>query len=240
MLIIKNLHVSIPGREIICGVDLKINDAKTVVLMGQNGSGKSTLAQSIMGHPSYTISKGSIKFNGVELTELEPNERATSGVFLSFQYPSEVPGVTISNYLRLIYNKSHNSKLTPVQFRKLLKEKMTLLEMSEEFMNRYLNDGFSGGEKKRMEMLQMLVLDPKLAILDEVDSGLDVDALKIVSKAVNFLKESRGMSALIITHYTRLLNHIIADEVHIMKEGKIIKSGNQYLAHELEEKGYKF
>ncbi len=238
MLKIANLKVSIPEKEILKGVNLTVGEGKTVVLMGQNGSGKSTLAQTIMGHPSYEITQGTITFNNTVLNDLEPDEKSKQGIFLSFQYPSEVPGVTISSYLRLIYNKSHNTKLSPAQFRKILSEKMAFLEMNDDFATRYLNEGFSGGEKKRMEMLQLLILEPKLAVLDEVDSGLDVDALKVVSKSVNFLKESTNMSVLIITHYTRILKHIEADEVHIMKEGRIIKSGDKNLAHELEEKGY--
>ncbi len=240
MLKIVNLKVSIPEKNILNGVNLNVEDGKTVVLMGQNGSGKSTLAQTIMGHPSYEIKEGTVEFNGVELNELEPDEKSKAGIFLSFQYPSEIPGVTISSYLRLIYNKSHGTKLSPAQFRKILTEKMAFIEMKEDFASRYLNEGFSGGEKKRMEMLQLLLIEPKLAILDEVDSGLDVDALKVISKVINHLKETTKLSVLIITHYTRILKHIDADEVHIMQEGQIIKSGDKSLAHELEEKGYIF
>lgn len=238
MLEIKNLKVSIEDKEILKGVNLTLQDNKVHVLMGQNGSGKSTLAQSLMGHPLYEVTEGVAKLDGTDLLELEPDERALEGVFLSFQYPSEIPGVTISNYLRMIYNKRNNTKLSPVKFRKLLKEKMDILNMPEEFMTRYLNEGFSGGEKKRMEMLQMMILEPKVAILDETDSGLDIDALKIVAETVNKLKEETGMSVLIITHYTRILNHIDADMVHIMRAGEIIKEGGKELAHELEEKGY--
>lgn len=238
MLKVKNLHVKIDEKEILKGVNLELTKGQVTVLMGQNGSGKSTLAQTLMGHPLYQITSGEVLFNNEDLLEMEPNERALKGLFLSFQYPSEVTGVTISSFLRMIYNKRHSTNLSPAAFRKLLKEKMDLLEMKDDFMSRYLNEGFSGGEKKRMEMLQMLVLEPELAILDETDSGLDIDALKVVSKAVNILKETKGMSVLIITHYTRILQHIEADRVLIMQDGAIVKTGDKSLAHELEEKGY--
>lgn len=238
MLKIENLKVEVDGKEILKGVNLEVQPNKVHVIMGPNGSGKSTLAQSIMGHPKYEVTEGSVEINGEDLLSLEPNERAQKGVFLSFQYPSEIPGVTISNYLRLIYNNSHNEKLTPARFRKLLCDKMALLEIPQEFSERYLNEGFSGGEKKRMEMLQMLILEPRVAILDETDSGLDIDALKIVSKAVNTLKEKTEMSVVLITHYTRVLEHIEADTVHILQSGKIVREGGSELAHELESKGY--
>lgn len=238
MLEIKNFKVNIEEKEILKGVNLTVEDNKVHVLMGQNGSGKSTLAQAIMGHPLYEVTDGEVLINGENLLEMEPDERALAGVFLSFQYPSEIPGVTISSFLRMIYNKRHDVKLSPVKFRKLLAEKMELLNMPEEFMSRYLNEGFSGGEKKRMEMLQMLILEPKVAILDETDSGLDIDALKIVSETVNTLKKETGMSVLLITHYTRILKHIDADVVHIMQKGQIIQEGGKELAHELEEQGY--
>jgi Fe-S cluster assembly ATP-binding protein len=200
MLTIKNLKAGIEGTEILHGVNLQVEDGVISALMGQNGSGKSTLAQSIMGHPAYEITSGDITFNGKSLKGIEPNEKATLGIFLSFQYPSEISGVTISSYLRLIYNKAHASSVSPVQFRKILKEKMDFLEMHEDFSSRYLNEGFSGGEKKRMEMLQMLLLEPKLALLDETDSGLDVDALKTISKAVDYLNKEKKMAAIVITH----------------------------------------
>lgn len=238
MLKISDLHVQISEKEILKGVNLEVLDNKVHVLMGPNGSGKSTLAQSLMGHPMYEVTKGTVKLAGADILELEPNERSQKGLFLSFQYPSEVQGVNISNYLRMIYNKAKNEKVTPAKFRKILSEKMEILSMNDDFSNRYLNEGFSGGEKKRMEMLQMLVLEPKLAILDETDSGLDIDALKHVSKAVNYLKENSNMSVLLITHYTRILKYISPDFVHIMQDGKIIKTGDEKLANELEEKGY--
>lgn len=243
MLEVANLKVKIDDKEILKGLSLNIGVGEIHVLMGPNGSGKSTLAQVLMGNPSYTVFGGTALFEKADLLKLKPNERAKKGLFLSFQYPSEIEGVTISNYLRLIYNNSratgsHNEKLSPIAFRKILKDKMELLDIDQEFLKRYLNEGFSGGEKKKMEMLQMLVLEPKLAILDEVDSGLDIDALKLVSKAVNSLYEKHKMSVLVITHYTRILNYIEPNFVHVMQNGAIIKSGSKELADELEETGY--
>lgn len=242
MLSIKNICVKINSgaeeKEILKNVNLELAKNKVYALMGPNGSGKSTLAQTLMGHPNYEVTSGTVVFEKNNLFEMEPNERALAGLFLSFQYPSEVTGVTISGFLRMVYNKRHTSNLSPVAFRKILKEKMELLEMKEDFMSRYLNEGFSGGEKKRMEMLQMLIIEPKLAILDETDSGLDVDALKIVGKAVNYLREKSKTTILIITHYTRILKHIIPDVVFIMQNGQITRTGGKDLARELEEKGY--
>ncbi len=238
MLEIKNLKVKIEDNEILKGVNLKVENNKVHALMGPNGSGKSTLAQALMGHPMYEVTQGEVLLDGEEVLDMEPDERAVKGIFLSFQYPSEVSGVTISNFLRLIYNKHHEEKLTPAKFRKVLKEKMDVLEMDESFADRYLNEGYSGGEKKRMEMLQMLIMEPKVAILDETDSGLDIDALKIVAESVNKLKGQTNMSVLIITHYTRILKYIEPDKVHIMRDGKIIKEGGKDLAHQLEEQGY--
>jgi Fe-S cluster assembly ATP-binding protein len=238
MLEIKNLRVKINEKEILKGLDLKIGDNQVHALMGPNGSGKSPLASTLMGHPGYEVVSGAAIFNNENILEMEANERAEKGLFLSFQYPSEVEGVNITSYLRMIYNKSHEQKLSPIKFREVLKEKMEILDIKEEFINRYLNDGFSGGEKKRMEMLQMLILEPKLAILDETDSGLDVDALKVVSKAVNYLVEKTQMSVVVITHYTRILNYIKPEFVHVLKDGKIIKEGGESLAHEIEVSGY--
>jgi Fe-S cluster assembly ATP-binding protein len=238
MLTVKGLKVSIEDKEILKGVDILVETNKIHALMGQNGSGKSTLAQTLMGHPLYEVTLGSAVFEGKDLFSMEPNERSLAGLFLSFQYPSEVQGATISSYLRMLYNKRHENKLSPVAFKKLLKEKMEILGIKEEFMGRYLNDGFSGGEKKRMEILQMLVVEPKLAILDEVDSGLDVDAIKVVAKAVNHLVKEKGMAVMIITHYTRVLNYIEPDKVHIMQDGAIVKEGGKDLAHKLEELGF--
>ncbi len=244
LLQVKDLKVSINPED--SGAPIKILDGLNIslvgglvhALMGPNGSGKSTLAQTLMGHPKLNIDSGEILFAGKNVLDLEPNERAGLGIFLSFQYPSEIPGVRISSYLRLLHNKRFNEKLTPSKFRKHLTEKMEILDMKEEFMDRYLNEGFSGGEKKRMEMLQMLVLEPKLAVLDETDSGLDVDALKVVSKAVNYLVEKNQMTVLLITHYTRILKYIQPHKVFILQAGKIVKEGSEELAHELEEKGY--
>ncbi len=239
MLEIKNLHIKTADKEIVKGLDLKIGENQIHAIMGPNGSGKSTLASTLMGHPGYEVTSGEVTFLDENLLELEADERASKGLFLSFQYPSEVEGVNISSYLRMIYNKSHGEKVSPVKFREILKSKMEILDIKEDFINRYLNDGFSGGEKKRMEMLQMLVLEPKLAILDETDSGLDVDALKVVSKAVNYLVENKRMSVIVITHYTRILNYIKPQFVHVLKDGKIIREGAEELAHEIESQGYK-
>ena len=220
MLIVKNLYVKVEDKQVLKGVDLAVEKGKVHALMGQNGSGKSTLAQALMGSPVYTITNGEASFDGKNLLDLEPNARAKEGLFLSFQYPSEVPGVNILSYLRLIYNNKHDQKLSPIAFKKYIKEKLDLLDIKEDFLTRYLNDGFSGGEKKRMEMLQMLVLEPKL------------------STAVNYLVKEKGMSVLIITHYTRILNYIQPDKVHIMQDGVIVKTGDKSLAHQLEEMGF--
>ncbi len=238
LLEIKNLKISIEEKEIIHGLDLVIEQNEIHALMGQNGSGKSTLAQAIMGHSRYVVTGGQLSFNKENILELGPSDRAKRGIFLSFQYPSEVAGVNISNYLRMIYNKAHETSLSPVKFREIIKEKLELLEIAPEFLGRYLNEGFSGGEKKRMEMLQMLVVEPKLAILDEVDSGLDIDALKIVSKSIEYLHNKTQLGVLIITHYTRILNFVKPNSVHVMKQGAIVKSGGALLADELEAKGY--
>lgn len=238
MLTIKNLEISTEDKKIINGVDLHLEKGKIHVLMGPNGSGKSTLANTLMGHPSYNVDKGDIVFNDLSILDLKPHERAEKGIFLSFQYPAEIPGVNISSYLRMIYNKQSGKNLTPVKFRALLKEKMALLDMDGGILDRYLNEGFSGGEKKRMEILQMLILEPKLAILDETDSGLDIDAIKIVSSAVNNIFKNSDMTILLITHYSRILQYIEADKVFVMQDGKITRTGGKELAHELEESGY--
>ncbi len=238
MLNIKDLKVTVEGKNILNGVSLDISENSIHALMGQNGSGKSTLAQTIMGNPFYKVNLGQILFEGKDILDDRPEERSKNGIFLSFQYPSEVSGVRISSYLRLIYNNSHKDKLSPVKFRGLLEEKIKLLGIKDEMLHRSLNEGFSGGEKKKMEMLQMLLIEPKLAILDEVDSGLDVDALKMVSGAVNYLKEKNNMAVLVITHYARILKYLEPDYVHIMDEGRIIKSGDKKLAQEIEENGY--
>ncbi|OGC45298.1 Fe-S cluster assembly ATPase SufC, partial [candidate division WWE3 bacterium RBG_19FT_COMBO_34_6] len=219
-------------------VDLILQKGKVHVIMGPNGSGKSTLAQVIMGNPSYIVDGGKIIFDSVDLSGKDSFKRSQYGLFLSFQYPPEIPGVSVSGYLRTIYNKRFNQKLSPIKFREILKEKMKLLKMDESFLDRYLNEGFSGGEKKKMEILQLLVLMPKLAILDEVDSGLDIDSIKLVSDAVNYAKKDSDMTILLITHYTRILKYVKPDIVFIQKDGKIIQQGDADLALELEEKGY--
>ncbi|MBI4148984.1 Fe-S cluster assembly ATPase SufC [Candidatus Woesearchaeota archaeon] len=236
---IKDLHVAVEGKEILHGVDLDIGMGTTHCLMGPNGSGKSTLAHALMGHPKYVITEGKILLDGEDITSLPPHERAKRGLFLSFQYPAEIPGVTLSNFLRTALNNLGSEKLGVLDFHKLLKEKMGQLDMDSAFTKRYLNEGFSGGEKKRAEILQLLVLQPKFAVLDETDSGLDIDALKVVAQGVNSLqKEHRGI--LLITHYNRILHYIVPDRVHVMYQGKIIKSGGKELANEIEQRGYAF
>ena len=207
-------------------------------MMGENGSGKSTLAHTIMGSPFYSVSAGSILFNQKNLSELAPEERAKLGIFLSFQNPPEIPGVKVFSFLRTIYNQGHTEKLSPKEFKKYLEEKMKLVCLKAEFLDRYLNEGFSGGEKKKLEMLQMLVLEPTLTILDEVDSGLDIDALKDVSEAINFLHQ-KGTAFLVITHYARILKYVVPDMVHVLKDGVIVESGNKDFSEKVEEKGYK-
>lgn len=237
MLQIKNLQVSLNKKNILDKIDLSIKKNETHVLMGQNGAGKSTLAQSIMGNPDYLV-QGEMIFDSHDLLKLNPQQRANLGIFLSFQQILAIPGVKIYDYLRLLYKKSHEQKLTPLKFKAFLKEKMNLLNFDEEFLTRYLNCGFSGGEKKKMEILQMLVLEPKLIILDEIDSGLDIDAIETVAKAVNFLKKEKQSSILLITHYSRILNFIEIDYVHLLDKGKIIKNGNAALATQIESQGF--
>jgi Fe-S cluster assembly ATP-binding protein len=240
---IKNLHVNIEGKEILKGLDLTIEQGKVHAIMGPNGTGKSTLAYTLMGHPSYTVTEGEVIFKGQNVLELEPDERSRLGIFLAFQYPVAIPGVTVANFLRTAINSRRRAvnpddKGMPIpEFRKLLKEKMAMLKMDQTFAGRYLNDGFSGGEKKRAEILQMATLQPQIAILDETDSGLDIDALRIVSEGVNTLM-NKDMGVLVITHYQRLLNYIKPDYVHIMLGGKIVESGGPDLALHLEEQGY--
>jgi Fe-S cluster assembly ATP-binding protein len=240
---IKNLHVSIEGKEILKGLDLTIEQGKVHAIMGPNGTGKSTLAYTLMGHPSYTVTEGEVIFKGQNVLELEPDERSRLGIFLAFQYPVSIPGVTVANFLRTAINArrravSPEDKGMPIpEFRKLLKEKMSMLKMDQTFAGRYLNEGFSGGEKKRAEILQMATLKPEIAILDETDSGLDIDALRIVSEGVNTLM-NKDMGVLVITHYQRLLNYIKPDHVHVMLGGRIVESGGPELALHLEEKGY--
>ena len=238
MLEIKNLHVNIDGNEILKGISLIAKDNEVTVLMGPNGSGKSTLANTLMGHPKFEITKGEIKFNNVLLNDLSPEKRAKLGLFLSFQYPQEISGVSVRNFLRTAYNAVKGTKLSPIEFRKLIEEKMDLLKVDKSFADRYLNEGFSGGEKKRSEILQLAVLEPKFAILDETDSGTDVDALKIIAEGLNTIKSNTKMGCLIITHYNRILKYIKADKVFIMMNGKIVKEGKREIADEIETKGY--
>ncbi|MBD0354720.1 MAG: Fe-S cluster assembly ATPase SufC, partial [Rubrobacteraceae bacterium] len=227
----------IDGQEIIKGLDLEVGRGEIHAIMGPNGSGKSTLANVLMGHPRYEIIDGSVTFEGEDVLELEPDERAKMGLFLAFQYPSEVPGVSVANFLRTAVNSVREEELSPMEMYRLLQEKMAIMQMDPKFAERYLNEGFSGGEKKRNEILQMLMLEPKLAIMDETDSGLDIDALQVVAKGVN---EMRGpeFSAVVITHYQRILRYIEPDRVHVMLDGRIVTSGGKGLAEALEEKGY--
>lgn len=240
---IKDLHVSIEGKQILKGVNLKVKQGEVHAIMGPNGTGKSTLAYTLMGHPAYTVESGTVLFKGKDLLEQATDERSRSGLFLAFQYPVSIPGVTVANFLRTALNARRKAanpedKGIPVpEFRKLLIEKMNTLKMDTAFAGRYLNEGFSGGEKKRAEVLQMAVLQPEIAILDETDSGLDIDALRIVSEGVNLLRE-QNIGVLLITHYQRMLNYIKPDVVHIMMGGMIVESGGADLALHLEEHGY--
>ncbi len=241
MLKIKDLKVEIEGKEIIKGLSLEINKGEVHAIMGPNGAGKSTLSAVIAGRDEYEVTGGSIEFDGQDIMDMAPEDRAHAGVFLSFQYPVEIPGVSVTNFIKTAINESRKAKgLDPMPAKdllKLMREKQALLEMDKQFMSRSLNEGFSGGEKKRNEIFQMAMLEPKLAILDETDSGLDIDALRIVANGVNKLKNEDN-AVMVITHYQRLLDHIIPDFVHVLFDGKIVKSGDKNLALELEEKGY--
>jgi Fe-S cluster assembly ATP-binding protein len=246
---IKDLRVSVDGKLILKGLSLDINLGETHALMGPNGSGKSTLAYALMGHPKYEVEGGEVWFKGHNILELTPDERARMGLFLAFQYPTSIPGVSMANFLRTAVdavrasqpgsngNGKGKSSLPIAEFRKLLNEKMELLRMDKSFARRYLNEGFSGGEKKRAEILQMAMLQPEIAVLDETDSGLDIDALRIVSEGVNALAGPH-MGILVITHYQRILNYVKPDFVHVMVNGQIVESGGAELAHQLEEEGY--
>ena len=241
LLEIKNLHASVNGNEILKGVDLAVNTGEVHSIMGPNGSGKSTLAQVLARRESYEVTAGSVQFNGKDLLAMKPEEAACDGLFLAFQYPVEIPGISNAYFLRAALNSIRKSRgeeeLDAIDFLPLLKEKMRLLEMDEKFLSRPVNEGFSGGEKKRNEIVQMAVLEPRLAVLDETDSGLDIDALKVVAKGVNAMR-SKDRAMVVVTHYQRLLNYIVPDFVHVLVNGHIVKSGGPELALELEEKGY--
>jgi len=242
-LTIKNLHVSIEGTPILRGLNLNVKQGEIHAIMGPNGTGKSTLSYAVMGHPKYQVDKGDILIDGVSILDMATDERSRLGLFLAFQYPVSIPGVTVANFLRTAINSrrkhadSPQDKISVLEFRKLLKAKMDLLEMDYTFGGRYLNEGFSGGEKKRTEVLQLAVLEPKFAILDETDSGLDIDAIRIVSEGVNTLRGPK-MGVMVITHYQRILNYIKPDFVHVMYDGRIVESGKKELSLKLEETGY--
>ncbi|HEX7065504.1 MAG TPA: Fe-S cluster assembly ATPase SufC [Bacillales bacterium] len=236
---IEDLHVSIEGKEIVKGFNLEINGGEIHAVMGPNGTGKSTLASAIMGHPKYEVTKGKVLFNGEDVLEMEVDERARAGLFLAMQYPSEISGVTNADFLRSSINakRGEGNEVNLMKFIKNLDEKMDVLGIDKSFAQRYLNEGFSGGEKKRNEILQLMVLEPAIAILDEIDSGLDIDALQVVAKGVNEMRDP-GFGCLIITHYQRLLNYIKPDKVHVMMQGRIVKTGGPELAEQLENEGY--
>ncbi len=241
MLEINDLHAGIGDREILRGITLRVNAGEVHAVMGPNGSGKSTLAQVLAGNPSYQVTQGTVSYNGQNLLELDPEVRAQNGIFLAFQYPVEIPGVSIAYFLRSAYNEIRKAKgmeeVDPLEFLDLVEEKLKLVDMDQALLSRSVNQGFSGGEKKRNEIFQMAVLSPQLAILDETDSGLDIDALRIVAQGVNTLRSPEN-ATIVVTHYQRLLNYIIPDFVHVIANGRIVKSGGKELALELEEKGY--
>ncbi|NDV14499.1 Fe-S cluster assembly ATPase SufC [Muricauda sp. TY007] len=241
MLEIKNLHASVDDKEILKGINLKVNAGEVHAIMGPNGSGKSTLAEVIAGQEEFEVGEGSILLEGEDLEELSPEERAHKGVFLSFQYPVEIPGVSVTNFMKTAINESRKAQgledMPANEMLKKIREKSEMLEIDRKFLSRSLNEGFSGGEKKRNEIFQMAMMEPKLAILDETDSGLDIDALRIVANGVNKLR-SKDNAIIVITHYQRLLEYIVPDYVHVLHDGKIVKSGTKELALELEEKGY--
>ncbi|MFC5602564.1 Fe-S cluster assembly ATPase SufC [Sporosarcina koreensis] len=236
---IKDLHVEIEGKEILKGVNLTINTGEIHAIMGPNGTGKSTLASAIMGHPKYEVTSGSVLLDGEDVLEMEVDERAKAGLFLAMQYPSEITGVTNADFMRSAINarREEGDEISLMKFIRELDSKMDVLEMDQDMATRYLNEGFSGGEKKRNEILQLMMLKPKFAVLDEIDSGLDIDALKVVSNGINEMR-GEGFGCLIITHYQRLLNYITPDFVHVMMQGRVVKSGGAELAKQLEESGY--
>ncbi|MBI2669159.1 Fe-S cluster assembly ATPase SufC [Candidatus Woesearchaeota archaeon] len=236
---IKDLHVEVEGTEIIKGVSLTFHSGKIHALMGPNGSGKSTLANALMGHPKYKITSGKVLLDGKDLTHEKTHLRAKAGLFLSFQYPTEISGVTIGSFLRTAYNTIHEKQLNVVEFHALLKEKMSLLNMDSSFSRRHLNEGLSGGEKKKTEMLQLIVLQPRYALLDETDSGLDVDSIKIVAEGIQQARKLRpAMSLIVITHYNRFLEYLMPDEVSIIQQGKIVAQGSYELAKKIEQRGF--
>jgi Fe-S cluster assembly ATP-binding protein len=235
---IKNLHVSAGDKQILRGVDLHVRSGEFHALMGPNGSGKSTLANILMGHPNLEVTDGQILFDGEDITEADPDERARMGLFMAFQYPVAIPGVTVTKYLRMVMNAHREEAISLKDFRKTVEAAMALTKVPREFSTRYLNEGFSGGEKKRMEILQLALLHPKLAVLDETDSGLDIDALNTVAQGVNAVAAETGMGTLIITHYQRILHIVQPEFVHIMFDGRIVKEGGPELVTQLEERGY--
>ena len=241
MLEIRNLHAGVEGAEILHGIDLTVNTGEIHAIMGPNGSGKSTLAQVLAGHEAYSVTEGEIIYEGQDLLDMDPDERAVQGVFLAFQYPVEIPGVNSAYFLRTALNALRTARdeeeVDAIDFLALIRDKLKLVEMDEKFLKRSVNEGFSGGEKKRHEILQMAVLEPRLAILDETDSGLDIDALRVVANGVNTL-HSADKATIVVTHYQRLLNNIVPDFVHVILDGRIVQSGDKTLALELEEKGY--
>ena len=241
MLEIHGLHASVGGKEILKGIDLTVNAGEVHAVMGPNGSGKSTLAQVLAGNPAYEVTAGTVSYDGRDLLEMEPEERAQAGIFLAFQYPVEIPGVSNAYFLRAAYNEIRKARgeeeVDPLEFAGIMDEKLALVEMDPDMLGRSVNTGFSGGEKKRNEILQMAVLEPRLAILDETDSGLDIDALRIVADGVNKLKRPDN-ATIVVTHYQRLLNYIVPDFVHVLANGRIVKSGSKDLALELEARGY--
>ena len=237
---IKNLHVRTEDREILRGVDLAVNRGEIHALMGPNGSGKSTLANTILGHPAYEITEGEILFKGEPLTEADPEDRAQAGLFLAFQYPASIPGVSVANFLRMAMNTRREEPIGVKDFGARLKHATELLRVDREFTSRHLNEGFSGGEKKRCEILQMAMLEPEVAVLDETDSGLDIDALRTVAEGVNALHRETGMGALVITHYQRILHYVTPDFVHVMLDGRIVREGGAELVEQLESEGYDF
>ena len=241
MLKIKNLHANVEGEEILKGIDLEINAGEVHAIMGPNGSGKSTLAKVIAGHPAYEVTEGEVLYNGEDLLELDPDERARKGVFMAFQYPVEIPGVSNSMLMReavnAVFSEQGKDELDPLEFEDYIQNKLDLVEMDAKFLDRSVNAGFSGGEKKRNEILQLAAMEPKLSLLDETDSGLDIDALRIVSEGINKLRSSDN-AFMLVTHYQRILNYITPDKVHVLVNGRIAKSGGKELALELEEQGY--